>query len=117
MNNWCCVWFDNLLGRSGEKGIAIVAFRDKDRRMFFLQARPFEKEVEEYLNAHDPLTGRNRWADLRDEKNRKVPFIISMEISLDFCPRCGANLSKIIGKNLTAFDNLASQHVRSWPGL
>ena len=102
MSTWCCQWFNCLIDETGEKGFSIIAFRDSSYRTFYLQARPFEKEIVAEFEINVP--------EIKVLSGKLVPITISQQIPLTFCPRCGANLDKIIKKNIIEFDKLADLH-------
>lgn len=104
---WCCDTFERLLERAGEKGTSIIAVSDGQRRRFYIQARPFEKDVVEKYSAIKNNTGTNSWPRLTDSRGTPAPYVSVMQIPIFFCPSCGVNLEKMINSNLTEFDQLA----------
>ncbi len=109
MIKYCCDWFNRLIEQAGEKGSSIVAYRDGEHRSFYLQTRPFEKDVIEKYNSIDEKTGNNKWPDLYDKREIPVPWVFALNIPIKFCPQCGTNLEKIIKKNKKEFDRIATE--------
>jgi hypothetical protein len=103
----CCEWMGNVLETSGGKGYSVVAVRDADNRAFCLQARPFDPDVVEKYSTVDESTGRAKWPKLVSSSGSLVPYVLSIEIPLRYCPACGANLEKLIKNETKAFDALA----------
>ena len=112
MSVWCCNAFDRLIDDVGEKGFSIVAHHDNDFRGFYLQARPFERDIADAFGETDPETNNVKWPELRDYKGRIVPWVIATHFLLTCCPRCGKKLDRIIRKNQNKFDVLAKEHVK-----
>jgi len=106
---YCCDWFKELTGLVGEKGFSVIAYRDGDYRTFYLQARPFESDVVEKYSSINENTGKNKWPELTDEKGIPAPWVSAIGLSLTHCPRCGADLTKIIRKRRKEFDILADK--------
>ena len=105
----CCEWFESSLGLAGEKGYSVIAFKGEKKRCFYLQARPFERDVTEKYNSIEKKTGKNKWPKLFDNRDLPVPYVIAINIPLEYCPSCGANLSKKIRRNQKEFDSIASK--------
>jgi hypothetical protein len=111
---WCCEPFDRLLQNAGEGGVSVVAHRDAraNFRGFYLQARPFERDVADAFSQIDAKTGKVKWPELRDYKDRPVPWITAIHFLLVCCPRCGRRLDEVIQDNQDTFDTLADQHAK-----
>jgi hypothetical protein len=110
----CCASFSELLGEAGQKGIAVVPRLRGGRRLFYLQARPFDHEVVTSLSAVDPATGSHRWPSLEHITGRMVPFVTVMVLPLKHCPGCGASLEALAEQHATAFDKFAHAHAHLW---
>lgn len=103
----CCDWMQGELAKAGEKGFSVVALRDGDFRRFYVQARPFTADVvEKYCGGNDE-SSIAVWPELSDSRGASVPYVISMDLAIRYCPGCGTNLEKFIKKNKIAFDALA----------
>lgn len=111
MSLWCCQWFRRLLDRTGEKGFSIIAFKDSDYRSFYIQARPFEKEIVREFEQVSPITGDINVPEVRRGDGQLIPLTISQQIPLSYCPRCGVDLNELISKNISEFDNLTECHL------
>ena len=114
MKKWCCDAFQRLMNRAGEKGVAIIACRDGDHRSFYLQARPFEKDVVELYNSTDPMVSTVKWPELLDKNGKPVPWVSALHLPLTFCPRCGADLRTAISARQSEFDRLAEEMRSLW---
>jgi hypothetical protein len=114
MSEWCCDWFDRMLEHSGEKGMSVIAFRDGDYRSFYIQARTFEKESIEEFDKIDPVTGQKKWPEIRNIKGNLIPFSVSQQIPIVFCPSCGTKLISIIANKITEYDKLVFRHSNYW---
>lgn len=110
MSIWCCQWFKRMLDEIGEKGFSIIAYKDAEYRTFYLQSRPFEKEVIEDFEKVNPLTGETNVPEIRNSEGHIVPLTISQQIPLSYCPSCGADLNEIINKEISDFDALSEAH-------
>jgi len=114
MSTWCCDWFDRLLERSGEKGMSIIAFREGDYRLFYIQARVFEKETIVSFNKIDPVTGHKKWPEMRNTNGDLIPYSISQQIPIIYCPSCGTELTSLIAYKIKDYDFLADKHSCYW---
>lgn len=112
MSMWCCQWFKRLLDKTGEKGFSIIAFKDADYRTFYIQARPFEKEIVEEFEQVNSITGESNIPEMLNSKGQIIPLTVSQQIPLSYCPSCGANLYEIINNNVHEFDLLSETHFR-----
>lgn len=110
----CCEPFGELLRDAGQKGIAVVPRLRGDRRLFYLQARPFDPEVVASLSATDSTTGSHRWPSLEQVTGRVVPFVTVMTLPLKHCPACGASLKALAEQNADAFDEAARANAHLW---
>lgn len=110
----CCEPFGELLADAGHKGMAVVPCLRDARRLFYLQARPFDPEVVVSLSAIDPTTGSHRWPSLEKIAGRVVPFVTVMTLPLKHCPACGASLEALAEQNTTAFDEAAHANAHLW---
>lgn len=99
-----------MIVRGGEQGLAVVAFRDGTRRRFQLQARPFTRDQAqswERIAREAPAAGAV--GSLFADSNGRLRAVLAvMFLPLSYCPRCGANLSTLIEKNMDQFDALAA---------
>lgn len=97
----CCVWMDNLLATPGDKGFSVLAWRENDRRQFYLQARAFDRNFESRRDSIQLPKG--------------VPIALSMDLPMRYCPYCGTNWSELIDMQRDAFDEYAASvaHLRS----
>lgn len=93
----CCESFGLLLDRAGEKGFSVIATNIRGNRRFTLQSRSLDSQY------GDEVT-----IDAKDSKGDSIPLASIMELQLSHCPRCGADLGKLIRKNQVSFDILAS---------
>jgi hypothetical protein len=114
MPKWCCEAFERLIQEAGEKGFSIVAHHDTstDFRGFYLQGRPFERDVAGVFAEKDSKTVSVKWPELHDHKGQIVPWVTVIHFLLTCCPRCGSKLERIIRKNQVAFDALATKQVK-----
>jgi hypothetical protein len=76
-------------------------------RKFFVQARPFEPHAIAFLDE------TRRWPALRDARGVTIPFVLSMDMPLHFCPFCGTDLDRWIVENPTRFDEMVRPDLRS----
>ncbi len=96
-----------MVRRAGEKGFSAVAVVEEQVRRFEMQARPFDRDVSNHLNAIDPNTGVVRWPDVRTVEGKLVPWVSILHLQIRYCPFCGAALEQVIGKLGSAFDDKA----------
>jgi hypothetical protein len=102
---WCCEAFETGLIRRGDKGMSIIPRRENGYDGFFLEARPFEKDVvEKYAGLQKE--GLPCWPELRDSRGRTVPYTLSISMLLVYCPWCGTRLDKCIKKYPKEFERL-----------
>jgi hypothetical protein len=109
MAKWCCDWFDIMMEQISEKGYSIIAVRDGSYRSFYLQARPFEKNIAESITAIGSIDNILQCAKPIDIAGSLIPLVIAMNMPLTYCLRCGANLMEKIKQNREEFDEIASQ--------
>ncbi len=107
MIKFCCDGFKQLTEQVGEKGYSIIAYRDGEYRIFYLQARPFEQDVIDKYNSIDNISKENKWPELFNKQGQPVPWVFALDIALTYCPSCGTCLEKIIRKYQKEFDSLA----------
>ncbi len=98
---FCCGGFKRLLSTAGEKGFSVIASWEGNKRVFCLQARPFESHVVEKYSAINPETGYVYWPELRDIRGVSVPYTIEMETLISYCPFCGRDLTDLINIGVT----------------
>ena len=107
MSDWCCEWFQSMIESYGEKGFSIKALNDEscDFRSFYLAAIPFDQEIRNAFG-DDSI----QWPIIKDSQGDIIPLAAAVElrVPLDYCLRCGANLKKLIKKNINLFDELAA---------
>jgi hypothetical protein len=105
---WCCVPFENLLSRAGERGISIYARHNISigARKFCLQARPIEKYLFDEIAQGKHTIGENL-SQITDSYGEPVSISLTMEQPIKNCPFCGCHLIDVINKNLELFDNIA----------
>ena len=86
---------------AGEKGYADLAFREDDHRLFYLQARPFERSLQD-----DPQLARVPVG---------TPIATAINVPLAYCPHCGEDLNRLLRSQAAAFDESAREHAGLLP--
>ena len=93
--NFCCAPFQSLVDNAGKRGLGIVAVAEQDLMFFCIQGRAVhasdEQDLEEIL-----------------KNTPSVGFTIVSQTGLQFCPFCGAKLSRWIKKHLQEFNEIAN---------
>lgn len=104
----CCAWMTRMMSNIGDKGYAVVPFRDADLRRFYLQARPFRKKESQRLAAGE---FRIEWpAGASEQDAGLVPIVVALDLPMLHCPHCGTKLDTIIAGQLAEFDAMADAH-------
>jgi hypothetical protein len=109
---WCCAWLDELLTHAGEKGMAVVASCDGDRRRFCLQARSVERTVAEELGHGLTLRLVDSATGAVATGGGRVGIALTVNIPIRHCPSCGADLRAVVDGRRERFDELAAKMSR-----
>ena len=103
---YCCSHFVRLINNIGGKGVSAIHVKDYGERRFFLQFRPFDKDVYAFHSQIDSNTGKTKWPNFRNEEGQSRGMNIILNQPIRFCPACGAELKLVIDADFDAFDRL-----------
>lgn len=91
---FCCEVFRGLTEAVGQSGFSVVARDDGGLRYFCLQARTFDQSQRAKMN------------NVPRDCNLPRPFLVEMQIGIQYCPFCGFSLQALISEHSEEFDRL-----------
>lgn len=105
LNQPCsCGRIAQLLEESGNQGVSVILSEKNKVYSFYLQFRVCdEKKIKDFGKLMTSDKEKIREADLS-------PITLNAEVKLKFCPHCGDNLNKWIGRNGEKVTGLALKH-------